>query len=751
VVAEKFGSDATIAVLLNLDEKSPNANTISLFKNGERACDPQALPDSLKGKTLYPAVTFKNYTVHLNFGPEYHADLPFRCRMLQDASQADVEVFKPTTAAHGKCEVLFPVCLPDEGTFDWLDWFLSESELSYMELSERKILEWALKSGLWRPKSYTWKSSNDRPDMNFNIPTLDDGSVKEVLRMMAAVQKRNYVVMEVKGNLIKEDREAALKRFSAPHFKKVAQVMIGPPTDEFRKRTQAILLAEKQEKATAEWEKQKLEPKAMSKQAAKKKAEKAKKLAEKAKEEEAKAQDEETKAEGDEVKDEKEVKTEAKEEDANGDADEEEEKPPAVTLTTVEKRVFFRKLPYPDLTPQIMGAAFNKFTLPEESEGFDEVRYVWSPQKDASEYMKRWMLERKLTTRIEDLQPSEWFREKWQEWQKDLQTWHMKHVEFKDPSKRAVASAQAKAPALGSSCKAPPAQKPESLEDKPDAKDGEAEKKKKEEMDMDDDKDPMEQLEEEMDREDLDIFGIEEVCDIGGGTPLFSNFAFEDWALLSLRFELHLLVHAFMHDANDAERMGIHPEHLAFYYNKYYKKGLNPKNYGVESVDDLIDLVKDTVLIGARTKIVESQLTEDLESNEIFIKLTEEARRDRQRRIDAGEEEAALKFSRPSSFNSATPGTGANASSSSGTTSGTSAPTGPMTPGVVRPAKAVAKAFSVGTRPTFQARPQSSWYAKGMSNVGSLRPSQGAMARASMMSQSYGMRGGYNSWRGWRG
>merc|ERR1712232_697850 len=104
----------------------------------------------------------------------------------------------------------------------------------------------------------------------------------------------------------------------------------------------------------------------------------------------------------------------------------------------------------------------------------------------------------------------------------------------------------------------------------------------------------MQALDEEMDKEDIDVFGIEDVCGVkdGSGTPLFSNFAFEDWALLSLRFELHLLVHAFRHDANDEGRYGVPPEHLAFYYNKYYKKGLNPKNYGVETVDDLIELVR---------------------------------------------------------------------------------------------------------------------------------------------------------------
>merc|ERR1712113_1211974 len=45
---------------------------------------------------------------------------------------------------------------------------------------------------------------------------------------------------------------------------------------------------------------------------------------------------------------------------------------------------------------------------------------------------------RKMTTRVEDLQPSDWFKEKWQEWQRDLQVWHVMHRDFKDPNKRAA-------------------------------------------------------------------------------------------------------------------------------------------------------------------------------------------------------------------------------------------------------------------------------------------------------------------------
>merc|ERR1719277_2241952 len=84
--SKSFAPDEVVTVLLNLDKSSPNANTISLFKNGVRICQPQELPESLQGKTLYPAVTFKNLTVHYNFGPKPMKSLPFTCRMIGEAS-----------------------------------------------------------------------------------------------------------------------------------------------------------------------------------------------------------------------------------------------------------------------------------------------------------------------------------------------------------------------------------------------------------------------------------------------------------------------------------------------------------------------------------------------------------------------------------------------------------------------------------------------------------------------------------------
>ncbi|CAK0905731.1 unnamed protein product [Prorocentrum cordatum] len=250
-VAEGFGRDNVVAVLLNLDAASPNADTVSLFRDGTRICQPQPIPDALKGKTLFPAVTFRNMTVHVNFGPTPAAPLPFQCRTLQDAAQKDCEVVTEAKPKTGVYDVLYPVCLPDEGTFDWLDAYL-EKNPGHIELSDRMILDWADKSGIWRNRGYSWKASNDKPDPQFGVPSLDDGSIKKMLYSMATAQQRNFIVMEVQGNLTKEERQATLKKFSAPHFKQSALVLVGEPTKAIKDKMQALILKDKQEKQDLE-------------------------------------------------------------------------------------------------------------------------------------------------------------------------------------------------------------------------------------------------------------------------------------------------------------------------------------------------------------------------------------------------------------------------------------------------------------------------------------------------------------------
>merc|ERR1719426_60333 len=107
-----------VAVVLNLDSASPNANTISLFKNGVRVAQPQALPEELSGKTLFPAVSYRGATIHYNFGAPV-VPLPFKCKVIGEAIVKESDVTKYEAPAGGKYTVLFPVSLPDEGSFDW--------------------------------------------------------------------------------------------------------------------------------------------------------------------------------------------------------------------------------------------------------------------------------------------------------------------------------------------------------------------------------------------------------------------------------------------------------------------------------------------------------------------------------------------------------------------------------------------------------------------------------------------------------
>lgn len=119
------------------------------------------------------------------------------------------------------------------------------------------------------------------------------------------------------------------------------------------------------------------------------------------------------------------------------------------------------------------------------------------------------------------------------------------------------------------------------------------------------------------------------------------HFGPEDWALLQLRWNLHTLATSYKKDVNDEDRTEIPEEHISFYFNKYFRSHLNFKDYGKESFADLCTLVADSVKVeDGKLSIVAG---EDADSS-TFVKLTEEKRRERQRRIDAGDETARLKL-----------------------------------------------------------------------------------------------------------
>merc|ERR1712217_910636 len=289
--------------------------------------------------------------------------------------------------------------------------------------------------------------------------------------------------------------------------------------------------------------------------------------------------------------------------------EEDEERPPEVELTEEEKQAVFKKSPggISDLTEAVVNKFFSKFSVPEKEEGFDELKYDWQNAAASKEYLRKWVSDRKRTAKIEDLQPGDWFKEKLGECLKTYAAWQAKHKEYA----------------------ASPAKK---------AKD--AERKKKEEAAR-----KAEEAGEDIDEEaedEVDIFLVEDVKDVGNGAPLFADFAMEDWALLQLRMELYYLQAAFRKDVDDPERSSIPDAHLAYYYNKYFKKTLNPKNFGKTTNSELCVLVKDTVIDDSEGMLC-PVLEDEPCSFDIFVKLTEESRRERKRRLEAGDESQKLK------------------------------------------------------------------------------------------------------------
>merc|ERR1712151_683186 len=81
----------------------------------------------------------------------------------------------------------------------------------------------------------------------------------KVLGAVAPLVARHYVVMEVKNNLVKDERATLLKRFSAPHFQRVAHVAIGEPAAAYKTWVHGSILSQKQVAARKAREDRKVE------------------------------------------------------------------------------------------------------------------------------------------------------------------------------------------------------------------------------------------------------------------------------------------------------------------------------------------------------------------------------------------------------------------------------------------------------------------------------------------------------------
>eukprot|EP00927_Polykrikos_kofoidii_P027805 TRINITY_DN2434_c0_g2_i1.p1 TRINITY_DN2434_c0_g2~~TRINITY_DN2434_c0_g2_i1.p1 ORF type:complete len:904 (-),score=172.59 TRINITY_DN2434_c0_g2_i1:162-2825(-) len=564
-----FSKDHVVAVLLNLDPESAQANTVRLFIEGKPAGDPRSLPDCFRGRALFPTISFRYASVRAHFGPTPLRQMPFKCTMLQNAAAEHCEVVPEASQLEdGRNEVVFVVALPGEGMNDWCDNYLDKNR-HFSELSRRATQNWLARSATPRRPASAGAAAA--------AAAAEDKDVRSALSDIAQMLPRNFVVADVRRNLTAESRKMALQDFSQAEFRRTAVVLLGEPSEEHKLYVQKAILEDKKAKVAGETMKQtKLAvPKSKIKKAVAPGAATA----------------------GDGV----ELQTDAKADQTNGAGVTTD----IIELTAEEKALWHRRGVVPDIAQSELARCFKDFTLPREDEGFDGgVHFEWQPVQKAEEILREWILQRKRVSRVDDIQPSQWFKDRWSEWQKVYQEWKTKQGKWQDVV--------------------------ETLN-----------KWKSEGIEGDDDK--KEENPTEMDADDLDVFSVKDVTDIGSGEPLFANFEFEDWALLSLRYELHLLAYAFRHDVDDPDRLNFNESLLAFYYNRYYKKSLNLKVYCVKDTRELIDFVKDTAEISAPNSMLEPKLAVDTAMDH-FVKLTEEDRRDRRRRSDAGDETAGIKF-----------------------------------------------------------------------------------------------------------
>merc|ERR1712217_280492 len=123
---------------------------------------------------------------------------------------------------------------------------------------------------------------NEHPDIYFTLETIDKGHLLRRMRAVAAMQRRNYVLMDVRDNLIAESREELLKPFSSDAFKKIAHVQLGEGNAEFKKKALEVALQKKQDASDKAFRAEKVaEKRAKLAETRKKEVEKAKKKQEK--------------------------------------------------------------------------------------------------------------------------------------------------------------------------------------------------------------------------------------------------------------------------------------------------------------------------------------------------------------------------------------------------------------------------------------------------------------------------------------
>ncbi|KAF4695662.1 hypothetical protein FOZ60_003675 [Perkinsus olseni] len=583
--------------------------------------------------------------------------LPFKIRSFQQSSMNDVCINPWYTSNNDHPEAVMVIGLPDEGVFDYVDYFLKQNPHKYVELSERTMFDWFKASAL-RPIRRGPVASNDRPDFLFGVQPFDEGFVRKQLREFAKMPhgRKNLVLVEIRGGLLEEERSKIMEQF--PGRERTAVVCVGKPTADYTAYVKDIVRGEIFAEKELERErklnvlKHEYKIRQMERERAKKVREAAR-AAERARieaAEEARKKREEAaaaaaKEAGDEGKDEAKTKEgdqkmepapveEKKEEAPKEEAEEEEEEPEPtlppteVTDEEIKQRLrvenvedsrtanlvreeklsegCYRKMPFSDISHKALSECYLSFTLPQETEktprglqAFDSIKFVWEKKAAATQRLEAWVKSHKVLEKVSSITgPTDWFKQQMEAWMNTKLEWRK--------AQRLYQEEQAKA-------RSPD----EKMEDAP---------------------------------AEVDVWVPEDVCDIDAKkTPLFAKFQLVDWQLMNLRYELHLLCHAFERDATsqDADLKGIHKSLLQHYYQTYVMRGvLVPSLYGAHSLDQILDtLLVDTIMIDKDGVL---KAVHDIDAPlSTFVRLTEAARREREAKIAAGDDSAKLMVIQP--------------------------------------------------------------------------------------------------------
>merc|ERR1712050_539536 len=102
---------------------------------------------------------------------------------------------------------------------------------------------------------------------------------------------------------------------------------------------------------------------------------------------------------------------EAKDEELKDEKVEDDEALPTPELTEEEKQQWSRKSEFPDLDPAKLAKVFADFSLPTQDDGFKHITFEWQNEEKSAQLLKEYVHEKKMTQRVEDLTPGEWFGE----------------------------------------------------------------------------------------------------------------------------------------------------------------------------------------------------------------------------------------------------------------------------------------------------------------------------------------------------